>query len=152
MNDLSIETSEGKLNIRVGALIVRDGKLLMIWEPNGKHWYTVGGRVKMGEDTYEAVSRELKEELGGAAECLPAGKLAVVNECFFDFDGVFCHEIGFYYLFDGSDLPEELTLSDCEGRLEWLSREDIGRETLFPLFLKDGIPSGERILHVVTRE
>ena len=50
---------EGILNIRVGAIIMKDEKLLMIVNDREDYIYFVDGRVKFGETAEEAVTREV---------------------------------------------------------------------------------------------
>ena len=51
------------MNIRVGALIVKDGRILMV-QSGHDYLYSVGGRIKMGETAEEAIVREVLEETG----------------------------------------------------------------------------------------
>ncbi|KUO42115.1 MAG: hypothetical protein APU95_03895 [Hadesarchaea archaeon YNP_N21] len=51
----------------VGALITRDGKVLLIkrrYEPGEGKWSIPGGLIELGERAEEAVKREVKEEIG----------------------------------------------------------------------------------------
>ena len=64
MKDLTIAIDEGILNIRVGAIIMRDNKILMVGNEHSDYLYSVGGRVKFGETAEEAVVREVMEETG----------------------------------------------------------------------------------------
>lgn len=53
--------------IAVGAVVVRDGELLMVQrdnEPGKGLWSVPGGRLEAGEYLNAAVSREVKEETG----------------------------------------------------------------------------------------
>lgn len=152
MRDLCYQTDEGTLNVRVGAIIVKNGKTLLIWTASGGHYYTLGGRIRFGESADEAIARELKEEIGTSAELLPKGKLIVTDENFFAINGVRYHELGYYFLFDGSSLPDRLQLYDCSAdeTLCWLSQEEVQRERLYPLFLKEGIPDRQK--HIVIKE
>ena len=150
MSDLNYLTEEGRLNVRVGAVIQKAGKSLFVWANDGKHWYTLGGRVKFGESSYEAIKRELSEELGDVAALLSEGRLIAVNENFFQLGGKAVHELGYYYLFDGSALPDTLSFHDGDGFLQWLTPEQIKSELLYPLFLKEHMrfPEGS-ILHFI---
>jgi len=58
---------EGQIKFGAGAVIVKDG-LILLAKRKGKHgsgmWGSVGGHVEFGESPQEAVKREAKEELG----------------------------------------------------------------------------------------
>jgi len=59
--------SDEKPVIAVGAIVVRDGKLLMVrrrHDPGKGLWSVPGGRLEHGEYITQAVAREVKEETG----------------------------------------------------------------------------------------
>ena len=51
--DMVAPCGEGLLNIRVGAIIVKNGKALMVKSKFGDYCYSVGGRVKFGIGTHQ---------------------------------------------------------------------------------------------------
>lgn len=77
--DMCVPCGEGLVNIRVGALILKDGKILMVESSRG-YLYSVGGRIKMGETAREAVVREVFEETGVK---MPIKRLIAVHENYF---------------------------------------------------------------------
>ena len=62
--DLTFKTPYGRFNYRVGAIILHDGKVLLMRNPEVPYLYSVGGRVNYNETTEEAVIREVLEETG----------------------------------------------------------------------------------------
>lgn len=50
--------------IRAGAIIIRDGKLLMVTGRARDELWTPGGKIESGESDEECLKRELKEEVG----------------------------------------------------------------------------------------
>ncbi len=60
--DCTFSTPEGVFNYRVGAIIRRDDKLLVMREEVINHWYLPGGRVSF-VSRWRGPSRELAEEL-----------------------------------------------------------------------------------------
>lgn len=154
MQDLTVQLQEGCLNIRVGAIIQKGEKVLVDWSDTGKHYYTVGGRIRFGEDSRAAIARELEEELGSFASRLTGGNLACVVENFFELGGIKAHELVFYYLYDGSALPEaeELCEGERAGKLKWFTVQQLKGEKMFPEFLQEYIPDGKQIIHIVKRE
>ncbi len=49
---------------RVAALIIQDGKLLLVTGYNVDYYWTPGGKIDEEEDHEQALKREMKEELG----------------------------------------------------------------------------------------
>jgi signal transduction histidine kinase len=62
--DLTFRMKQGTFNYRVGAIIIHDGKLLLMHNEEEPYYYTVGGRVHFNETTEETVVREVREEIG----------------------------------------------------------------------------------------
>ena len=79
-SDCTVKIDDGILNIRVGAIIMKDNKILMVGNDKDKFLYSVGGRIKFGETAEEAVIREVFEETGHKLEI---DRLGFVHENFF---------------------------------------------------------------------
>ena len=62
--DLSTMIDDTKLNIRVGAIIQYQNKILIEKNKNVDFSVIPGGRIKTLENSKEALIREIKEELG----------------------------------------------------------------------------------------
>ena len=103
--DMCVPCGDGLVNIRVGALIVKDGRMLMVESCHG-YLYSVGGRIKMGETAEEAVVREVLEETGVK---MSVKRLIAVHENYIYGDmstnlGKLIYEVSFYFLMD---VPED---------------------------------------------
>ena len=61
--DMCVRCGEGVINIRVGAIIIKDDKILMVKNNRDDYYYSVGGRIQFGETAEQAVKREVQEEL-----------------------------------------------------------------------------------------
>ena len=138
--DLCLPCNDGILNIRVGAIIMRDGKILMAGNENANYLYSVGGRIKFGETAKEAVIREVMEETGIKMEI---DRLGFVHENFFFGDapskrGKLTYEISFYFYMktpdDFAPISESFTEDDCKEYLRWVSPDD--EITIYPTFFK----------------
>lgn len=46
-----------------GLVVVEDNKLLLGYSRNKKAWYLLGGKVDPGENSFQALLREIKEEI-----------------------------------------------------------------------------------------
>ena len=55
--DMTVPCGDGLINIRVGAIIMKDGKLLMAGNRRVDYLYTIGGRVQFGETAEDPIQR-----------------------------------------------------------------------------------------------
>lgn len=62
--DLTFNTKEGNFNYRSAAVILSNNKLLVMKDDKSAHYYLPGGRVRFNERADDALSREIKEEIG----------------------------------------------------------------------------------------
>jgi len=72
-----------EVQVAVGVLIREDGAFLLTSRPSGKpyagYWEFPGGKVEPGESSYQALCRELQEELGVEVKTANAWKVEVVD-------------------------------------------------------------------------
>lgn len=66
--DLTIDVNDYILNVRAGAIIIHNGKVLLHKNANSDHYCIIGGRVQIGEDSNTTAKREVEEELGKKIE------------------------------------------------------------------------------------
>ena len=94
--DMTVPCENGLINVRVGAIIMKDNHFLMVG--NNKHpeyLYSVGGRVKFGETAEEAIIREVYEETGVKMEIEMKDKNGEKHLYYVDSlrDGIFVSEL-----------------------------------------------------------
>ena len=143
--DITFDTSEGRFNYRVCAILLQGDRLLAMHDERSPYYYLPGGRVRMGERAEDAVLREVREELGIDARIV---RPLWLSQSFFNEDVVRVdyHELCLYFLVDASatDLltrgdrfrgPELRHVHD----FEWLPFERLKDEYFYPLFLKTDI-------------
>ena len=127
--DMCVACDDGILNIRAGAIIMKDGKLLMVGNSRN-YLYSVGGRIKFGETAEEAVVREVFEETGIKME---TDRLGFVQENYFYGDAPsnfnkLIYEISFFFYMKVPDtfapVSESFTEGSGEERLVWVSLDD----------------------------
>ena len=155
--DMCVVCDDGILNIRVGAIIMKDGKILMVGNERDNYLYSVGGRIKFGETAEEAIVREVFEETGVKME---VGHLGFVHENYFYGDsplnlGKLIYEVCFYFYMKTPDAFAPLSHSFTEGNtrefLKWVSlNEDV---KIYPEFFRTELKNPtDTVKHFVNDE
>ena len=156
-SDMAVRCDDGLINIRVGAIIMRDGKILMVGNERNDYFYSVGGRIKFGETAEEAVIREVLEETGVRME---VDRLGFVHENYFVGDdpgrvGKLIYEISFYFYMkvprDFAPRSGSFTADHSKEYLVWAAPDE-GR-TIYPTFFRTELlhPDG-CVRHLITDE
>ena len=155
--DMTVPCGGGLINLRVGAIILRDGKFLMMSNERDPYLYTVGGRVQFGETAGEAVVRETEEETGRR---LKANRLGFVHENYFIMDippheGKLVYELDLYFYMevpaDFEPVGESFTSDGLREKLCWVDADD--PRTLYPEFFREELKHPEyTVKHFVTDE
>ena len=156
-NDMCVPCDDGIINIRVGAVIMNNGKILMVGNEDVDYFYSVGGRIKFGETAEDAVKREVFEETGIEMEI---DRLLFVHENYFIGDspsklGKVIYEVSFFFYMKAPENFDFDSMSFTEdGTKEFLRWVDISENVkLYPQFFKTelvNIPEG--VKHFVTDE
>ena len=155
--DMCVPCDNGIINIRVGAIIIKDNKLLMVGNENSNYLYSVGGRIKFGETAKEAVIREVEEETGIKME---VDRLGFVHENYFIGDnqsrlGKTIYEISFFFYMkvpaEFSPVSESFTEDDSKEFLKWVSLDDDIK--IYPDFFKTELATPNNyVKHFVTND
>ena len=156
-SDICVPCGEGLVNLRVGAIIMKNGKLLMVGNDRADYLYSVGGRIKFGETAEEAVVREVFEETGVK---LDIDRLGFVHENYFYGDapsnfGKLIYEISLFFFMKVPDdfEPVSADFTECgeQEKLRWISPdEDVA---YYPEFFRTELNKAfEGVKHFVTDE
>jgi 8-oxo-dGTP pyrophosphatase MutT (NUDIX family) len=132
--DIDVHIGAHRFNYCVRSIIRRDGAVLVCALPATTWCFLPGGRVRAGETTREALTRELEEELGVRA---PIGALAIIVESFFPHLGSRFHELGFYYSVDVPESVDPTARPDAENgaMFRWIPVEHLAEADLRPKVL-----------------
>ena len=156
--DITVPCHDGYINVRVGAIIMKDGKVLMAGSKiRPEYLYTVGGRVQFGETSEEAVIREVFEETGVHME---VDRLGFIHENYFYGDcepkvNKLIYEISYFYYMkvpEGFDpISETFMEGENEEFLKWIRPDDPIK--YYPEFFREELLKPEKgIKHFVTDE
>ena len=155
--DMTVPCADGLINIRVGAIIIKDGKFLMVGNERADYLYSVGGRIKFGETAEEAVIREVKEETGITME---VDRLGFIHENYFYGDapsneGKLIYEISYFFYMkvpDGFEpVASDFTEDNCKEKLMWVTPDEPA--VIYPEFFRNELSRpGNTLKHFVTDE
>ncbi|MBR5258847.1 MAG: NUDIX domain-containing protein [Clostridia bacterium] len=155
--DMTVPCGDGIINIRVGAIILKNGRFLMVGNRRSDYLYSVGGRLKFGETAEEAVKREVLEETGARMEI---ERLGFVHENYFYGDspanlGKLIYEVSFFFYMrvpeDFEPKGASFTEDGSEEFLKWVSPDE--DTTLYPEFFRTELKHPEpTVKHFVTDE
>lgn len=127
--DMCVACDDGILNVRAGAIIMKDGKILMVGNDRD-YLYSVGGRLKFGETAKDTVVREVLEETGVQMEI---DRLGFVHENYFYGDAPsnlnkLIYEITFFFYMKVPDtfapISESFTEDNSKEHLRWVSLDE----------------------------
>jgi ADP-ribose pyrophosphatase YjhB (NUDIX family) len=141
---ISVDVAGHRFQLRVAAVVVHEGHVLLHRQPRDDYWVLPGGRVEAGEMATSTLVREMLEETGEAVEC---GELLYVVENFFVYAGKPQHEVGLYFRahVDPSSrlLDKSRVHAGTEGalRLEfrWFAVASLGEVDVRPSFLRESL-------------
>ncbi len=140
--DVTFKTEEGIFNYRVCAIIINNGKLLVMKDERSPYYYLPGGRVKLHETAENAILREMKEELNIEATI---ERPLWLNQSFFveDVNKEKYHEICLYYLvninkteFPVTENIVELYEKNKKLVFEWLQFEELEKSIYIHILSK----------------
>jgi len=163
MTDITLKTDEGYFCWKVCAIILHENKVLMIKNENFPYYYPVGGRVKFGETSEDAVMREVYEETGVHFKI---DRLCFVHENFFTADfmgaehfagGAPFHEVALFYLMKKNDEVTKVKGGSLGGdggkeSLHWLPLDKLTDSFLYPEFFKTELKNlKNKAAHSITK-
>lgn len=143
--DFRTITDNGRYGVRVTGLIIRNNQLLSYKVDDQYH--LVGGALTVGESSYKAIIREVKEELG--LDCKVCDLMFIVENKF-DYQGELHHMIEFHYKIDISGETPDYILDGEPYKCEWLPLDSLHLFDLRPKFLKTELPKWNGGIHHIT--
>ena len=152
---ITIKEDGTRFGARVGAIIYNKDKTKILLEYQSNKLYMFpGGRIDIHEDSQNAISRELKEELNIKTDL----KLKYIVEMFLKSSKTKYHEIGFYFV---TEINEELVENnfkslDSDSNFVWVPIQDLDKYNILAKPVKDKVKNNEltdnTLEHIVYRE
>ena len=157
--DLKIKTEAEEFHVRTCGIIKQENKFLIMRVNKTSYFHIPGGHIEIGEDSKQAVIREIKEEIGCDVK---EAKLFSIEENFWTRNNKKCHGIEFYYIIKPK---QQLQMQDCEKiendkgeekllHFKWVTLEEIKEIDLRPSNIKDMLINEEYLkglTHIVKK-
>lgn len=145
--DIEIENDDIIFKLRVNGILINDKKILCVQMMKNGFFCLPGGHIEIGEDSKNAIIREIKEETKIDTEIV---KLISITENFFiRNNGKKVHEISYYYLLSPK---RELVIKNNEYEIvevdkneeirhyfKWIDIHDLDNEEFRPIQIRDKI-------------
>ena len=154
--DLTLDIEDYKLNIRAGAVIIHNNKILVHKNVNENHCTLPGGRIAIGESSEQTIKREIKEEMGKETEII--GYIGTI-ENFFEMNKKKYHEILFVQkaeFINEADKKIDYTMDNVEGKeylkYKWVDLNKIEEYNIVPKCLEEILKSREFPKHIINSE
>lgn len=150
--DIRIHENDYIFKYRVSGAIVVNNKLLTVQIMDNGFYCLPGGHVMQKETSYEAIKREIKEEVN--CDVISADLFAITENIFERKDKKIVQELGMYYFIkpsDGISLEDRIFIeTDDKGpkklEFKWVSLENLDKENFKPEFLVKQIKEFNRNL------
>lgn len=152
--DLTLNVEDYKLNIRVAGILEHKDYILLHKCKNKDYYALIGGRIKIGETSEEAIKREILEETGKEVEIV---KYIATIENFFKEESQKYHEINFIYQLKFKEENENIEkIENKEGKkyieYKWISKKEIENIKILPQPLKEIINNNLYPIHKINKE
>lgn len=144
MSDVRIKTNGHNFHLRVAGIIKEDDKYLIMQIEGSSYYMIPGGHVELGENSKEAIIREIKEEVGVDID-IESLKLFCYQENFYTKNNIREHWIENYYIVK---IKEKLEINNWsieendKGVLKtlhfkWVTLEELKEIDLRPVTIKN---------------
>lgn len=153
--DVEICDSDGLFKLRVCG-VIKQGDKYLVNNANGCGFHGFpGGHVSLGENTDDAVLREVEEET--KIECKAIKLLAIVQLLIKREDGKPFHEIGYYYLLEPKNNKNYTNFSideNDDGKIKhhefiWLTLDEFDNYDIRPEEMKDILKNNLERQHLI---
>lgn len=157
--DLKIKTEQQEFHGRACGIIKQDDKFLIMRVNQTSYFHIPGGHIEIGEDSEQAIIREIKEEIG----CdIQETNLFAIQENFWKRNNKICHGLEFYYIIKPKNNLEmkdyqRIEIDKGEEKLldfKWCTQEELKEIDLRPVNIRDMLINGEYskgLSHIVKR-
>lgn len=135
--DIMIKSKEG-IHVLARAIIVFEGKILVTTDTNRNISFLPGGHVHYSEKAKDALTRELREELGVSAN---VGDFLGVIEAGWEYKKQLYHEYNLIFKINQVDAQFKNKIKQMESNLalEWIAIDSIEGKNIYPVILKENI-------------
>lgn len=136
MKDILFDIDGELFSYRVGGVLIRDNKILLI--KGGNDYSLPGGHNQIGETSKETIIREFKEETGLDVEPI---NVISTYENFWKWDEKNCHQLCIFYRLKMINENQELIPNPDTSytKYVWFELEELKNINLYPIGISDQI-------------
>ncbi len=140
--EIRFKTDDYNYYNRAVGIIRHNDKFLIMNVDNAPYYHIPGGHIEIGEDSLDAVAREIKEELDYTVK---KATLFCIQENFYEKKGIVQHGVEYYYIVEPEECLETVDREVIEidrGEekrlfIKWVSIDELREIDLRPFTVKD---------------
>ncbi len=140
--------------------IIRQGDLFLIMcVDDAPYYHLPGGHIEIGENSFDAVRREIREELDYSVK---SARLLCVQENFYNKNDVAHHGVEYYYLIEiekNVETTDRIVVEDDRGTekhlsIRWVTTDELRKIDLRPSTIKELIIKNElsSLVHLIEQD
>ena len=158
--DLKIKAEEKEFHGRSCGIIKQKNSFLIMRVNSTSYYHIPGGHIEIGEDSKQAVIREIKEEIGCDVQ---ETDLFAIQENFWKKNNKKCHGIEFYYIIKPKyelEMKDYQRIENDKGEeklldFKWVTTNELEDIDLRPSNIRNMLINGEYLkglTHIVRRD
>ena len=147
MKDISIMIEDVKFNYRAGLIIEKEEQVLVEFNPEIDFVTLPGGRVKTLESSFEALKREINEEMGININKEEVSLKSLI-ENFFEMNNKKYHELYLLYRLEVKSNDKRFkdgmkNLDSKASYYKWVDKDKLAEVNLLPTVLRDTVKNNK---------
>lgn len=152
--DIRLIDNNKLFKVRVSGIIIKDNKIL-VDEYGDNSFCLPGGYALLGEDSKQALLRELKEETN--IDFHIDKYLGIIENFYTNIRGYVTHSIDFYYEVSAPEYNIDMHYREIdngnviEHNYTWISIDNIEKYNILPNMIKDIIKNNEINFHYINK-
>ena len=147
---ISVDIDDNRFNFRVAGIAIKENKIMLNKVKEQDYWFIPGGRIEGGEDSKNAIRREMKEKID---QNIIIEKYMFTIENFFQENDKKYHELGIYYHINVPEIWDGIKTINEAGTIieyKWIDIDSLNNINVYPEIIKQIVKYEIKKPHFIT--